>query len=51
MAVLRLTDPGATADYVRLAHEDDLSVVRGLLQVRVRPWSVLLTSYAAAAST
>lgn len=40
MAVLRLTDPGETAEYVRPAHEDNLSVVRGVLQVQVRPWQV-----------
>jgi uncharacterized protein YndB with AHSA1/START domain/uncharacterized protein YciI len=44
MAVLRLADPADVAGYVRLAHEDDLSVVRGVLQVRVRSWHVALTS-------
>ena len=43
MAVLRLPDAGAVAEYARLAFEDDLSVVRGVLDVRVRPWRVVLT--------
>ena len=43
MTVLRLPDAGAVAEYARLASEDDLSVVRGVLNVRVRPWRVALT--------
>jgi uncharacterized protein YciI len=42
MAVLRLAGPADAAGYVRLAHDDDQSVVRGVLQVRVRPWHVVL---------
>ena len=42
MAVLRVPDPADVAEYVQLAQEDDLSVVRGLLQVRVQPWHVAL---------
>jgi uncharacterized protein YndB with AHSA1/START domain/uncharacterized protein YciI len=41
MTVIRFADPAETAEYVRLAHEDDQAVVRGVLQVRVRPWSVI----------
>ncbi|OLB80262.1 MAG: hypothetical protein AUI14_07280 [Actinobacteria bacterium 13_2_20CM_2_71_6] len=44
MTVLRLDDPATVAEYVRLAHEDDQSVVRGVLLVRVRPWQVMFTS-------
>ena len=33
----------AVAEHVRQAQEEDLSVVRGVLQVRVRPWHVVLT--------
>lgn len=43
MTVLRLPDAGQVAEYVRLAHEDDQSVARGVLVVRVRPWQVLFT--------
>ncbi len=43
MTVLRFADPAETAEYVRLAHEDDQAVVRGVLQVRVRPWSVIFS--------
>jgi uncharacterized protein YciI len=42
MAVLRVPLPADVAEYVQLAQEDDLSVVRGLLQVRVKPWHVAL---------
>ena len=42
MAVLRVPDPAEAAEYVQLAQEDDLSVVRGLLQVRVQPWHIAL---------
>jgi uncharacterized protein YndB with AHSA1/START domain/uncharacterized protein YciI len=43
MTVIQVPDPADAATYVRLAQEDDQSVVRGLLQVRVRPWLVALT--------
>jgi uncharacterized protein YndB with AHSA1/START domain/uncharacterized protein YciI len=43
MTVIRVPDPADAATYVRMAHEDDQSVVRGLLQVRVQPWHVQLT--------
>ncbi len=43
MTVLRLDDPAQAAQYVRLAQEDDLAVARGVLQVRIRPWSVMFT--------
>jgi hypothetical protein len=43
MTVLRLPDPAQAAEYVRRAEEDDLSVVRGLLEVQVRPWHVMFT--------
>jgi uncharacterized protein YciI len=42
MAVLRVPDSAEVAEYVQLAQTDDLSVVRGLLQVRVQPWHVAL---------
>ena len=42
MTVLRVPDPADVAEYVQLAQTDDLSVVRGLLQVRVQPWHVAL---------
>ena len=42
MAVLRVPHPAGAAEYVQLAQEDDLSVVRGLMQVRVQPWHVAL---------
>lgn len=42
MTVLRV--PAAqTGEYLRLAQDDDVSVVRELLQVRVRPWRVAMT--------
>jgi uncharacterized protein YndB with AHSA1/START domain/uncharacterized protein YciI len=43
MTVIQVPDPAQVATYVRLAQEDDQSVVRGLLQVRARPWHVALT--------
>jgi uncharacterized protein YndB with AHSA1/START domain/uncharacterized protein YciI len=43
MTVLRVPDPAEVAEYVRLAQEDDQSVARGLLMVRLRPWRVALT--------
>ena len=33
----------AVAEHVGQAQEEDLSVARGVLQVRVRPWHVVLT--------
>jgi uncharacterized protein YndB with AHSA1/START domain/uncharacterized protein YciI len=48
MAVLRIPDSADAASYVRMAHEDDQSVVRGLLQVRVQPWHVALAGPAGA---
>jgi hypothetical protein len=36
------TCAAATPVYVRLAQEDDQSVVRELLEVRVQPWHVAL---------
>jgi uncharacterized protein YndB with AHSA1/START domain/uncharacterized protein YciI len=48
MTVLRVPDPADVATYARLAQDDDQSVVRGLLQVRVRPWRVALAGAAAA---
>jgi uncharacterized protein YndB with AHSA1/START domain/uncharacterized protein YciI len=43
LTVLRLADPVQAAEYVRRAEEDDQSVVRGLLEVQVRPWHVMFT--------
>jgi hypothetical protein len=43
MTVVRLPHPGAAGELTRLAQDDDQSVARGLLQVRVRPWRVALT--------
>lgn len=43
MTVIQVPDPAEAATYIRLAQEDDQSVVRGLLQVRARPWHVALT--------
>jgi uncharacterized protein YndB with AHSA1/START domain/uncharacterized protein YciI len=43
MTVVRVPDPTDVAEYTRLAQEDDQSVARGLLLVRVRPWRVVLT--------
>jgi uncharacterized protein YndB with AHSA1/START domain/uncharacterized protein YciI len=43
MTVVRVPDPADVAEVTRLAQEDDQSVVRGLLLVRVRPWRVVLT--------
>jgi uncharacterized protein YndB with AHSA1/START domain/uncharacterized protein YciI len=42
MAVVRLKDPAAVAELTRRAQDEDLSVARELLQVRVRPWGVTL---------
>jgi len=44
MTVIRIPDSADAAAYVRMAHEDDQSVVRGLLQVRVQPWHVALSA-------
>ena len=41
MTVVKV-DADAVADHVRRAQEEDLSVARGVLQVRVRPWNVVL---------
>jgi uncharacterized protein YndB with AHSA1/START domain/uncharacterized protein YciI len=40
MAIVRLPSAVEVSAYLRMAHEDDQSVVRGLLDVYVRPWSV-----------
>ncbi len=42
MAVIRVP-AGEVAEHVRRAQDDDRSVVGGVLQVRVRPWQVVLT--------
>jgi uncharacterized protein YciI len=42
MTVLRIPDPADVTRYVRMAQEDDESVVRGLFLVQARPWSVAL---------
>jgi uncharacterized protein YciI/uncharacterized protein YndB with AHSA1/START domain len=42
MSVVRIAE-SAAADLARRAQDEDLSVVRGVLQVRVRPWSVAMT--------
>jgi uncharacterized protein YciI/uncharacterized protein YndB with AHSA1/START domain len=42
MTVVRVAE-SAAANLTRRAQEEDLSVVRGVLQVRVRPWSVAMT--------
>lgn len=43
MTVVRLSGPGEVADLVRAAYQDDGSVTGGVLEVRVRPWVVMLT--------
>ena len=43
MTVLRLPSASDVAEYVRLAQEDDQSVVRGVLIVDIRPWQVMFT--------
>jgi uncharacterized protein YndB with AHSA1/START domain/uncharacterized protein YciI len=43
MTVIRLPDARTVADWVRAAQADDRAVARGVLMVRVRPWSVALT--------
>ncbi len=42
MAVVRLPSAGHLAEVTRQAQDEDLAVARGLLDVRVRPWSVAL---------
>jgi uncharacterized protein YndB with AHSA1/START domain/uncharacterized protein YciI len=42
MAVVRLKDPAGVAELTRRAQDEDLSVARELLTVRVRPWGVAL---------
>jgi len=42
MTVVRLKDPAAVSELTRRAQDEDLSVVRELLLVRVRPWGVAL---------
>jgi uncharacterized protein YndB with AHSA1/START domain/uncharacterized protein YciI len=42
MAVVRLKDPAGVSELTRRAQDEDLSVARELLQVRVRPWGVAL---------
>jgi uncharacterized protein YndB with AHSA1/START domain/uncharacterized protein YciI len=42
MTVLRV-GPDEVAEYVRRAQDEDRSVVRGVLLVRVRPWQVMFT--------
>lgn len=42
MTVVRLPDSEGVAELVHRAQEEDQSVVRGLFQVRVRPWRVVL---------
>ena len=42
MTVVRLKDPAAIAELTRRAQDEDQSVARELLQVRVRPWRVAL---------
>jgi uncharacterized protein YndB with AHSA1/START domain/uncharacterized protein YciI len=44
MAVLRLRDASQVAEVTRRAQDEDQSVVREVLQVRVRPWRVALVS-------
>ena len=41
--VLRLPSSAEAGEYVRLAQEDDQSVVRGVLIVDIRPWQVMFT--------
>jgi uncharacterized protein YndB with AHSA1/START domain/uncharacterized protein YciI len=42
MAVVRLKDPAGVAELARRAQDEDASVAREVLQVRVRPWRVAL---------
>jgi uncharacterized protein YndB with AHSA1/START domain/uncharacterized protein YciI len=43
MTVVRLPDPGEVAGLVSAAYEEDGSVTGGVLEVRVRPWVVMVT--------
>jgi uncharacterized protein YndB with AHSA1/START domain/uncharacterized protein YciI len=43
MTVIRLGSPGDVADLVRAAAEDDAAVAGGVLEVRVRPWVVMMS--------
>jgi uncharacterized protein YndB with AHSA1/START domain len=43
MTVVRLPGPGAVADLLRSAYEQDSSVTEGVLEVHVRPWVVMVT--------
>jgi uncharacterized protein YndB with AHSA1/START domain len=43
MTVLKLDGPDQVAEYVRLAQEEDPSVVKGVLLVHARPWHVRVT--------
>ncbi len=42
MAILRLPGPDRFEEAVRLATEDDASVVGGFFTAEVRPWSVVM---------
>jgi len=42
MTVVRLKDPAGVSELTRRAQDEDLSVARELLLVRVRPWGVAL---------
>jgi uncharacterized protein YciI len=42
MTIVRLPSPARLAELTRRAQDEDQSVVRGLFQVRVRPWRVAL---------
>jgi uncharacterized protein YndB with AHSA1/START domain/uncharacterized protein YciI len=44
MTVLRVPDPGHVAALVAEATERDAAVVKGVLEVRVRPWNVIFAS-------
>lgn len=41
---MTVLDVESLAEAERLAHEDDQAVVNGVLDVRVRPWHVVMTS-------
>jgi uncharacterized protein YndB with AHSA1/START domain/uncharacterized protein YciI len=43
MTVVRLPGPGQVADLLRSAYTEDGSVTGGVLEVRVRPWVVMVT--------
>jgi uncharacterized protein YndB with AHSA1/START domain len=43
MTVVRLPDPAGVADLLKSAYEQDGSVVDGVLEVRARPWVVMVT--------